>query len=109
MAKTITFNFEGKEYTLEFTRSTIKTMERQGFVISDIATKPMTTLPVLFAGAFLAHHRFIKQEVIEKIFAKLTDKDLLVEKLAEMYNEPIEAMMEEPEEDEGNLSWGASW
>jgi hypothetical protein len=29
--------------------------------------------------------------------------------LAEMYNEPLEALMEEPEENEGNVEWGASW
>lgn len=109
MAKTINFTYEGIEYTLEFTRKSIETMERQGFVAREIATRPMSTLPTLFAGAFLAHHRSVKKEVINSIFAKLTNKDELVEKLAEMYNEPLEALMGEPEDSEGNLTWGASW
>jgi len=109
MAKTITINFEGSEYTLEFTRKSIETMERQGFVASDIQDKPMSTLPVLFAGAFLAHHRYVKASVIDAIFEKLTNKAEFLGKLAEMYNEPLEAMMDEPEESEGNASWGASW
>lgn len=109
MAKTIKINFEGTEYTLGFTRKSIETMERQGFVARDIAVRPMSTLPALFAGAFLAHHRFVKKEVIDTIFSKLTNKDELLEKLAEMYNEPLEAMMNDPEESEGNLTWGASW
>lgn len=109
MAKTITIEFEGTEYTLEFTRKSIETMEKQGFVVSEIADKPMSTLPTLFAGAFLAHHRFVKKEVIDSIFARLTNKTEFVQKLAEMYNEPLEALMEEPEESEGNLTWGASW
>ena len=29
--------------------------------------------------------------------------------LAEMYNEPIMALVDEPEESEGNLDWAASW
>jgi hypothetical protein len=29
--------------------------------------------------------------------------------LAEMYNEPIMALVDEPEEAEGNLTWTASW
>lgn len=33
-------------------------MEKRGFVASDITDKPMTTPPALFAGAFLAHHRY---------------------------------------------------
>ena len=109
MAKTITIEFEGIEYTLEFTRKSIETMERQGFVAREIATRPMSTLPTLFAGAFLAHHRFVKKEVVDTIFSKLTNKDELVEKLAEMYNEPLETLMSDPEESEGNLKWGASW
>jgi hypothetical protein len=109
MAKQITFEFEGKEYVLEFTRKSIETMEKQGFIASEITEKPVSTLPALFAGAFLAHHRFVKRDVIDRIFDKLTNKQELIGKLAEMYNEPIEALIDEPEEDEGNVKWGASW
>ena len=109
MAKQIKFEFEGKEYTLEFTRKSIEIMERQGFRASDIIEKPVSTLPALFAGAFLAHHKYVKRDVIDRIFDKMTNKQELIGKLAEMYNEPIEALLDEPEEDEGNVKWGASW
>lgn len=109
MAKQLNFTFEDKEYTLEFTRRTVSEMEKKGFVASEITDKPMTTLPELFAGAFLAHHRFVKQETIDKIFSKLTKKEDLIGKLAEMYNEPIMALVEEPDEDEGNVNWTATW
>ena len=109
MAKTITIEDDGKKYTLEFTRKSIEAMERQDFVISDAASKPMSTLPALFAGAFLAHHKFVKRDVIDAIFKKLPDKEKLFEKLAEMYTEPLEALMEDPEESEGNVTWGTSW
>lgn len=69
----------------------------------------MSTLPELFAGAFLAHHRFLKREVIDEIYSKMTNKEALIGKLAEMYNEPILTLMEEPEENEGNVSWTASF
>lgn len=109
MAKQLTFTFEGKEYTLEFTRRTVAEMEKKGFIASEITDKPMTTLPALFAGAFLANHRFVKQDVIENIYSKLTNKEALIGKLAEMYNEPIMALVEEPEEDKGNVDWTATW
>lgn len=109
MAKQLNFTFEDKEYTLEFTRRTVSEMEKKGFVASEITDKPMTTLPALFAGAFLAHHRFVKQETIDKIFSKLTKKEDLIGKLAEMYNEPIMALVEEPDEDEGNVNWTVTW
>lgn len=109
MSKQLIFSVEGKEYTLEFTRRTVQEMERKGFIASDITDKPMTTLPALFAGAFLANHRFVKPEVIENIYNKLTKKQELIGKLAEMYNEPILALVEEPAEDKGNVNWTATW
>lgn len=109
MAKQLKFTYKDKEYTLEFTRRTVAEMERKGFIASDVETKPMTTLPALFAGAFLAHHRFEKQDVIEEIYSKLTDKEDLIGKLAEMYNDPIMTLVEEPEGKSGNVSWTANW
>ena len=109
MSKQLVFTVDGKEYNLEFTRRTVQEMERKGFIASDITDKPMTTLPALFAGAFLANHRFVKPEVIENIYNKLTKKQELIGKLAEMYNEPILALVEEPAEDKGNVDWTATW
>ena len=109
MAKQLTFTYDGKDYTLEFTRRTVAEMEKKGFIASDITDKPMTTLPALFAGAFLAHHRFVKEDIINDIYSKLTNKEELIGKLAEMYNEPILALVEEPEKAEGNLDWTATW
>jgi len=109
MAKQIIFSYEGKEYTLEYTRRTIKQMEDEGFVARNIDDRPMTLLPALFAGAFKAHHRFVKPEVIDEIYANMPNKDKLIEKLAEMYNEPIISLMQEPEDTAKNVDWMASW
>lgn len=109
MSKQLRFTYEDKEYVLEFTRRTVAEMERKGFIASEVENKPMSTLPALFAGAFLAHHRFVKQDVIDSIFAKMKNKEELIGKLAEMYNEPIMALVEEPAEAEGNLDWTTSW
>ena len=109
MIKQLKFTYQDKPYCLEYTRKSVEIMEKGGFVASDIKDKPMTTLPALFAGAFLANHRFVKQEVIDEIFSKMTNKSELIGKLAEMYNEPIMTLIDEPEEAEGNLDWTASW
>ena len=109
MSKTLSFVYDDKEYTLEFTRKSVETMEKQGFVASNITDKPMTTLPALFAGAFLAHHRYVQREVIDKIYASMTNKDELIGKLAEMFNEPIMALVEEPTTERGKVEWTASW
>ena len=109
MNKQLKFTYQDKEYCLEYTRATVAAMEKKGFVAADIESKPVTVLPALFAGAFLANHRFVKQEIIDEIYFKLTNKSELISKLAEMYNEPIMALVDEPEESEGNLDWTASW
>jgi hypothetical protein len=109
MSKQLNFKYNGTEYTLEFTRRTVEQMEREGFVADDLKTKPMLLLPTLFAGAFKAHHRFVKPDVIDEIFSKMTNKADLIGKLAEMYNEPIMALIEEPAESSENLTWTQSW
>ena len=109
MSKQLRFTYQDKEYCLEFTRKSVELMEKNGFVATDITAKPMTVLPALFAGAFLANHRFVKSEVINEIFSKMTNKSELIGKLSEMYNEPIMALVDEPEESEGNVDWTASW
>jgi len=107
MAKQLTFNYNGKDDTLEFTRATVRMMEADGFVANDIESKPMTVLPDLFRGAFLAHHRFEKRPVIDEIYTHMTNKPLLLDKLAEMYNEPISSLLDEPAE--GNVEWTQNW
>ena len=109
MAKQLNFEYKGKEYTLEYTRESVRQMEREGFKSSDVLEKPMLTLPKLFAGAFKAHHKWgTKPQDIEEIYNNFKNKDALFEKLAEMYNEPMEAMLDEP--DEGNaIAWEANF
>ena len=109
MSKQICFAHNGKDYTLEYTRRSVERMEREGFLASEMRDKPMTTLPALFAGAFYANHPWVKREVVNEIFAKMGDKSELIGKLAEMYNEPISALVDDPEENAGNVSWTASW
>ena len=109
MSKQLNFTYNGTEYTLEFTRRTVAQMEREGFVADEIQTKPMTMLPTLFAGAFKAHHRWVKPEMIDEIYSKMTNKGELIGKLAEMYNEPIMALVNDPAESSENLTWTQSW
>lgn len=109
MAKQITLTHEGKTYVLEYTRKSIEQMERSGFRIEDITEKPITALPALFAGAFLANERWTKRLVIDDIFDNIVNKTELIGKLAELYNEPLASMLEEPEEDEKNVGWEATF
>lgn len=101
--KQITLEFEGKNYTLEFTRSAIRQMERRGFIADDIVTKPMTVIPDLFAGAFLSKHPQVKREKIDAIYEAVNGKQMLIRALTDMYNDTIESLIDDDEE--GNCNW----
>lgn len=109
MSKTMEFSYDGKEYKLEFTKRTVKQMADEGFVLNEISDKPMLLMD-LFRGAFLANHRSTKRDVIEEIYQHMPNKDKLIEKLAEMYNDPLEGLMEEPSQDDAKkVSWVTNW
>lgn len=107
MSKTLSFEYEGKKYTLEYTRSSVAKMERDGFKASDLEDYPLSTLPELFKGAFIAHHPSVGAKTIDDIFIHLGDKGALLEALADMYMEPIETLMGDPAE--GKVEWVKSF
>lgn len=107
MSKQITFEYEGNDYTLEYTRASVREMERRGFKSSELVDKPMTVLPELFAGAFIANHRYTRKDTVEKIFNQLENRSELMGKLMEMFNEPIEQLIDGDQE--GNVKWEGNW
>lgn len=109
MLKTITLVYNDTKYVLAFTRESIKTMEARGFTFDDVKNKPMTGIPELFAGAFIANHKFVSNAVVEEIFDHLPRKEEFLGKLAEMFTAPYEDLMAEPEGNEGNATWEAGW
>lgn len=98
MAKTIRFTYDGIDYTLEFTRRTVQMTEDDGFNLNLVDSKPATMIPLLFSGAFKAHHRFTKPDTIAQIFEAFPDKLTLIEKLGEMYSDAFETLMKDPED-----------
>nr|DAE46527.1 MAG TPA: protein of unknown function (DUF5055) [Caudoviricetes sp.] len=108
MAKiNVTSPINGKKYALEFTRKTASILERNGFVISEVTDKPVTMIPMLFRGAFLANHDKVKTETIDKIFAGLSNRAELINKLIEMYYETYASLLgdEDDGEDAKNPGW----
>ena len=97
--------YKGNKYELEYTRKSVRTMENQGFNINDISEKPMTTLPALFRGAFYAHHKALKSDLIDEMFNSMTKKDELIGVLASMYAEPYAELLNDPIENEENATW----
>ena len=105
MATTISFTYEGRDYCLEYTKETIKDMEKQGFRAKEVLDAPMTMLPELFAAAFKAHHKYTNRKIIDEIFNKINDKHELVDTLSQMYSEPITALMDDGGDEGNGIAW----
>ena len=107
MANQINFDYNGRHYCLEYTRESVKQMEAAGFSISDIGDKPATRIEQLWAGAFLAHERRTSANVIRELYDKMKDKEALLQKLSEMYQNTLKYLMPD-EDDSGNVEWTAT-
>lgn len=101
----ITLTYKEKDYTLEYTRQSVKTMEQQGFVLDELASKPMTMIPMMFQGAFIKNHKGIKRSVMDEIYKGIGNRSELMEALMEMYAETLSTLMDDDAEDAGNVSW----
>lgn len=99
----IVLNHEKKEYVLEYSRQSVKTMESQGFVLDEITSKPMTMIPLLFSGAFIKNCKGTKRAVIDDIYDGIPDKTALMQALMEMYAETLATLTDENVE--GNVTW----
>ena len=105
MATKITYSYDGDKYCLEYTKRSVKTMEDRGFSPAKILEAPMSYLPELFAGAFIANHKFLARAKIDDMFEKFTNKRELVNTLIQMYNEPINALTEDNEDEGNGIAW----
>ena len=103
--KNIVLNYAGKEYTLEFTRKTVEIMARQGFKVTDVVEQPVLGVPTLFQGAFLSKHPNLRKGIVDDIYEHVPHRSELINALAEMYNIPTLALLEDIEENEGNATW----
>ena len=102
----ISLTYDKKEYVLEYSRQSVKTMESQGFVLEELTAKPMTMIPLLFSGAFIKNHSGkdgVKRKVVDEIFEEISDKPALMEALMEMYTETLSTLTEGSAE--GNVMW----
>jgi len=91
------------EYTLTFTRETVKWAEERGFDISEVVKFPLTGITTLFYFAFRANHNWISRKETERIYEELkVDKKALLLRMIELYNASIESLMDDTSESEKN-------
>ena len=112
MATQITLTYKNETYTLEYSRLTAMAIEKQGFSLDELTNKPNTMIPLLVHGAFLRHHRDLKQKFIDELYSNIVNKsgkdgeEGFIGVLADMYAETISTLTDENTVDEGNA---ATW
>lgn len=108
MSTKLTITDNRKTYVLEFTRDTVSRMERAGFVVQNFGNAVMNDSMMLWNGAFLANHPNVSTAVKDALWEKMGNKADLLQKLMEMYTEPLTALMADPDDKSGELSWKVS-
>ena len=105
-------DFEGREFTLDYTRKTVAKAERAGLNVNAMDSQPMTMIYLMFWGAFLSHHPRMTQEQTDKILdeqfggieglssIKNADGETLIEHLGKLYAAPFSTLA--PDEEEEN-------
>jgi len=96
---------EGKDWTLAFNNRSVRRMSENGFKIEDVWERPIIGIPALFHGAFYVHHKGITPEMTDQIWKTIKGKEALVGQLVKMYQKPVEAVLDEPEENGKNATW----
>jgi hypothetical protein len=107
MSTKINLEYNGNAYTLEYSRTSVRQMEDQGFVVDQLSEKPVTMVPMLVYGAFIKHHKGIKRSLVDEIYDHVTDKigdgdNGFIHALLEMYAETVTALTDSKSADEGN-------
>lgn len=106
MNKKIEFEKNGQKYVLEYTRESVALMEKQGFAVSELTTRPMLMLPLAFQGLFYKNHRNVNKAFVDEVYDNFTNKEKLLEAIAGMLDECYSSLTDSnKEENKGNIDW----
>lgn len=92
----------GNKYKLQFNSRVVKNMERRGFKVD--LDYPMSCIDDLFLGAFQMNCKGMTPERARKIWNFQKKKDELLSLLVQLYMQPFQELMAEPE-DNGDPTW----
>lgn len=106
--RSISFTWNGTEYTLEYNRAAAEVLEKKfGVNIIKMVSGEevrITDLPDLFRVALMMHHPNMKTETAKTLYDLMADKDGLYVALVEMLAATVGDVFEEPEEGKA-ISW----
>lgn len=102
----IELTYKDVNYTLEYSRASVKILEANGFKVDEFLEKPMTNIDLVFQGAFIKNHSKTPVAVINEILEGCPNKNELIVTLKKMIDETYESLLAEPVEGAaGNVTW----
>jgi hypothetical protein len=101
----INLTYKGVDYVLEYDRASVKLLEAHDFDVTSFLEKPMINIELAFAGSFIKNHKKTNQTTIDEIYKKCPDKKSLLDALIKMIQETYDALLDDPEDNEGNATW----
>ena len=108
MSLKIEFNYEDKDYVLEYNRDAIKYMEQKGFSLEKFSDAPATMMDIAFEALFLKNHRQVSMAKIKEIYDKIGNKKELMNNIWNMVSDSYNELFDDKEAEEGdgkNISW----
>ncbi|MBP5442293.1 MAG: DUF5055 domain-containing protein [Treponema sp.] len=85
-----------RDYTLEFSRDTIKFAEGRGFRLEDVDNFPMSKIPEFFWYSFRMHHPSVSLGQAETLLDRMGGmSEALGKRLGELWAVPFEALAPE--------------
>lgn len=104
----ISFEYNGKEYELYYTASTLKQLERAGFDFSKVESHAFTAPEELFSGAFNAKHKNTPKSLRLEIYNELCGENEDGEALTEIIYNMISEAIDEINSHKGNIKWSVN-
>ena len=108
MGKSITFEYEEKKYTLEFNRKSVERLERSGFVLDEISSKPLVMIPMLFHGAFYMHHKGHYAGVYKQDTGRHKRCKGSCRRSGRYVLEPVLSLIDDEVDEAKNVSWAVN-
>ena len=101
----ISFMYEGKKYTLEYTADSLKRLNKEGFDFANAEAQILSVPEDMFAGAFIANHNDVPQKKRIEIYHELCEASEDGSEIDKVVAAMMSEAMTELRSHKGNVKW----
>ena len=105
---TVSFEYEGKPYKLEYTAASLKKLEDRGFDASLMESRTIQYPEEIFCGAFIANHDDVPYKKRMEIYHELSGTADGGEEIISVFTIMVAEAIAEIRSHRGNVKWKVS-